>query len=69
MDGTLKSSIKQFTQVNTIHANVGSSRDETNVHPIIVFALLPNKTMNLYNRLFNLIRQAVGVELITNNKC
>lgn len=46
MDGTFKSCSKQFTQIYTIHADFGSSKEETNIHPV-AFALLPNKKNRL----------------------
>lgn len=58
MDGTFKSTSKQFSQIYTIHADFGSSNDETNICPI-VFALLPNKKKQTYTRLFRLLLQAV----------
>lgn len=58
MDGTFKSSTKQFSQIYSIHADFGSSTEETNIYPV-VFALLPNKKKETYVRLFQLILNAV----------
>lgn len=58
MDGTFKSCSKQFTQLYTVHADLGGRDDETNVVPVI-FALLPNKKKETYVRLFRLIKESV----------
>lgn len=58
MDGTFKSASKQFRQIYSIHADLGSTNEETNVKPA-VFALLPNKKTETYIRLFRLICNAV----------
>lgn len=58
MDGTFKSCSKQFAQIYTIHADLGGQDNETNVFPV-VFALLPNKKVETYVRLFRLITEAV----------
>ena len=58
MDGTFKSSCKQFAQIYSIHADYGSSTEETNVYPV-AFCLLPNKKKETYARLFQLILKAI----------
>lgn len=58
MDGTFKSCSKQFAQIYTIHADFGSSSEETNVHPVI-FSLLPDKKKETYVRMFRLILDSV----------
>lgn len=58
MDGTFKSSSKQFSQIYSIHADFGSSTEETNIYPV-AFAFLPNKKKETYLRLFQLILQAI----------
>lgn len=58
MDGTFKSSSSQFTQLYTIHVDLGSTAEETNVAPV-VFALLPNKAADTYIRLFNIIKTEI----------
>lgn len=58
MDGTFKSASKQFSQIYTIHADYGSSKEETNIHPVL-FALLPDKKKDTYVRLFREILKAV----------
>lgn len=58
IDGTFKSCSKQFSQIYTIHADFGSSKNETNIYPVI-FALLPNKRKETYIRLFRLLIEAI----------
>ena len=58
MDSTFKCSSKQFSQIYSIHADFGSTDEETDVNPV-VFALFPNKKKETYIRLFRLIPQAV----------
>lgn len=58
MDGTFKSCSKQFTQIYSIHADFGSTDEETNINPVL-FALLPNKKKETYIRMLRLIRAAV----------
>lgn len=58
MDGTFKSSSKQFSQIYSIHADFGSSTEETNIYPV-AFALLPNKKRETYVRLFRLILEVI----------
>lgn len=58
MDGTFKSCSKQFYQIYTIHADLGSSENESNIHPV-VFAFLPNKKKETYLRLFRIILEHV----------
>lgn len=55
MDGTFKCCSKQFTQLYTIHADIGSNTEETNIIPV-AFALLKNKTRQTYERLFRLLK-------------
>lgn len=56
MDGTFKSCPSQFEQLYTIHADLGSTQEETNIVPVI-FALLPNRKKETYLRLFFLIKK------------
>lgn len=58
MDGTFKSCPKQFTQIYTIHADLGSTDEETNIVPIF-YALLPNKRRSTYFELFTAIKEFV----------
>ncbi|XP_060845637.1 uncharacterized protein LOC132925246 [Rhopalosiphum padi] len=55
VDGTFKSSSKQFYQVYTVYIDIGSINDEINVIPVI-YILLPNKTKIVYERLFSMIK-------------
>lgn len=57
-DGTFKSCSKQYLQIYRIHVDIGSISSETNVIPVI-FVLLPNKTKNIYTRLFKLIKEHI----------
>ncbi|GBM73699.1 hypothetical protein AVEN_177747-1 [Araneus ventricosus] len=56
-DGTFKSCPKQFLQIYSLHADIGSSLEEVNIIPI-VFALLPNKTQATYVKLFTILKEA-----------
>lgn len=57
-DGTFKCCPKPFYQLYSIHGDIGSTVETTNVMPLI-FALLPNKSQATYNILFNLIKSAL----------
>lgn len=57
-DGTFKSCSKQFDQLYTIHTDIGSSEQSTNIVPV-VYALLPNRKANTYSRLFGLIKEQI----------
>lgn len=54
MDGTFKSSSSQFGQLYTIHVDLGSSHDETNIVPVL-FAFLPNKTTSTYKEMIQMV--------------
>ena len=58
VDGTFKSSSKQFGQLFIIHADLGSSWKETNTIPA-VYALLPNKKRETYDRFFKAVKNNV----------
>lgn len=58
MDGTFKSCCQQFHQRYTIHADLGGSKNESNIHPV-AFAFLPNKNKQTYLRLFRNILEHV----------
>ena len=58
MDGTFKTSSSQFSQLYMIHADLGSTSEETNITPVI-FALLPNKATETYTRLLNIIKNEI----------
>lgn len=58
MDGTFRSCSAQFSQLYTIHVDLGSTLEETNVVPVI-FALLPNKRKETYVRMFRMILEEV----------
>ena len=58
MDGTFKSCSNQFAQLYTIHVDLGSTHEETNVVHIL-FALQANKKTETYVKLFQVILNEV----------
>lgn len=54
-DATFKSCPPPFAELYSIHADIGSTVETTNVVPLI-FALLPNKKQKTYVTLYNLIK-------------
>lgn len=66
-DGTFKRCPKPFFQFFSIHVDLNSSSEYTNILPVI-YALLPNKTEVTYIRLFTLIRDVLNID-IRNFKC
>lgn len=54
-DGTFKICPNGFYQVFTIHADIGSTEEFVNVIPIL-YALLPDKKLDTYQVLFQLIK-------------
>uniref|UniRef100_A0A6P7FQK6 Uncharacterized protein LOC114330069 isoform X2 n=1 Tax=Diabrotica virgifera virgifera TaxID=50390 RepID=A0A6P7FQK6_DIAVI len=58
-DGTFKSSSKQFTQIYTMHVDMGSNDDEIRIVPVL-YALLSNKNMKTYRRLFTILTKNLG---------
>lgn len=58
MDGTFRSCSRQFTQLYTIHVDLGSTQDETNIAPVI-FALLPNKRTETYIKMFEMLTEKI----------
>lgn len=58
MDGTFRSSSKQYAQLYTIHVDLGSSLEETNSIPA-VYALLPDKKQETYIRLFKILKDKI----------
>lgn len=57
-DGTFKSCCPQFAQLYTIHVDIRSTPDETNILPA-AYALLPDKQESTYIRLFTLLKKLV----------
>lgn len=57
-DGTFKVVPSPFKQLYTVHGDIGSDDDRTRVIPCI-YALLPNKQQQTYERLFNCIKQNI----------
>lgn len=58
-DGTFKTSVRKFHQLFTIHVDIGSTKYHTNIIPTI-YALLPNRTIETYKRLFWLIKSQIS---------
>lgn len=54
-DGTFKVAPKPFYQLYVLHLDINSDKKRTNIVPVI-YALLPNKTEETYNRLFAIIK-------------
>lgn len=54
-DGTFKCCNKLFSQLYTIHADLGSTLDATNIIPV-VYALMPDRKQTTYERLFSCIK-------------
>lgn len=57
-DGTFKFCLKPFAQMYTLHVDLGSTDTHRNIIPVI-YALLPNKTTNIYVTLFRLIKSQI----------
>lgn len=57
-DGTFKCCLRPFQQLYTMHVDLGSNEMYNNIMPV-VYALLPSKTKNIYNTLFNLIKSQI----------
>lgn len=57
-DGTFKSAVPPFTQLYSIHADLGSTEDHTNIIPT-VYALLPNKKQETYEIMFYMIKSRI----------
>lgn len=58
MDGTFKSCCPLFDQLYTIHVDLGSTMEETQIIPVI-YALLPNRKEATYKRFFEIILSKV----------
>jgi hypothetical protein len=61
-DSTFKSVPKPFYQFFSLHLDIGSDEDHTNIVPMI-YALLPNKQKNTYIRLFDAIKTKLSVQI------
>lgn len=61
-DGTFMSCPEPFQQVYTLHIDLNSHIEVTNIVPVI-YVLLPNKTKQTYVRLFQLIKDKLGVNI------
>uniref|UniRef100_A0A1E1WV05 FLYWCH-type domain-containing protein n=1 Tax=Pectinophora gossypiella TaxID=13191 RepID=A0A1E1WV05_PECGO len=55
-DGTFKSVPRPFYQLFTLHMDLNSDKNTTNIVPIL-YALLPNKNQRTYIRLFEIIKK------------
>ncbi|KAG8175298.1 hypothetical protein JTE90_027112 [Oedothorax gibbosus] len=56
VDGTFKSCPGQFTQLYTIHVDLGSNDQEVNI-VVAAFALLQRKDTATYERLFSVLKE------------
>lgn len=63
-DGTFYCVPQHHYQLYSLHVDIGSNENVTNVVPVI-FALLPNKSEQTYVRLFELIKNKLSVEMPT----
>lgn len=66
-DGTFRCVPCQFYQLYTLHVDLFSNENTTNVIPA-VFALLPNKSEQTYVRFFSLVKDKLGI-IMNNFKC
>lgn len=66
-DGTFKSAPRPFYQLFTIHVDIDSTEETTNIFPVL-YALLPNKRETTYFALFTIIRDVLKVH-IKHFKC
>lgn len=57
-DGTFKACPLLFDQLYTIHMDIGSTREQTRVIPVI-YALLPNRKEATYTRLYHILRSKI----------
>lgn len=58
-DGTFKSAVPPFSQLYTIHADLGSTNDQNmNIIPVL-YALLPNKKQSTYEIMLHLIKSQI----------
>lgn len=63
-DGTFKTTPKPYYQLFTIHCDIGSSEEQTNIIPV-AFALLMNKTQVVYEKLFYILKDKLRVQMLT----
>lgn len=61
-DGTFKRAAKTFSQIYTLHAEIGSTTSHPNIVPI-VYCLLPDKKQATYERLLTSLREELGLEI------
>lgn len=61
-DGTFKTAPRPFFQVYSIHLDMYSTTESTNIIPV-VYALLPDKTEITYTRLFEIIKNKLGITM------
>lgn len=66
IDATFKSCPKPFTQLLSIHGDIGRTQDTVNVKPL-VFALMPNKKQGTYEKMFHLIQSSLITHFKDNN--
>lgn len=61
-DGTFKCAPKPFYQIFSLHLDLGSNENTTNICPMI-YGLLPNKTEETYVRFFQLVKDILGLKM------
>ncbi|XP_061723753.1 uncharacterized protein LOC133529973 [Cydia pomonella] len=62
-DGTFKRVPKPFKQLFSLHMDVGSTDETTNIVPM-VYALLPDKTKKTYERLFHILKYELCIDIM-----
>ncbi|CAH0760653.1 unnamed protein product, partial [Diatraea saccharalis] len=66
-DGTFMSAPPPFYQFYVLHLDINSTKMCTNIVPVI-YTLLPNKSQETYTRLYNILKQKLGI-IIKTFKC
>lgn len=64
LDGTFAVCPKPFTQLITIHCDIGSTIQYTNIIPVL-YVLLPNKKSETYETMFQLIKSVLKINTST----
>ena len=63
MDGTFKAAPNLFHQLFTVHCNIADGEGENCIVPV-VYALMPGKSQEIYQKLFKKIVDLIGTETI-----
>jgi hypothetical protein len=61
-DGTFYSCPHPFSQLYTIHGDIGSTQETTNIVPLI-YVLLSEKSANIYMTMFSIITSALSIRI------